>query len=123
MSSSPLSKEQAPRWLDIVLKGKSASVKAKVMDLVAKMAIDPDDEFFIIILAMGYFLDLLDKYPTQWHQFFREFQGDLVKWEEDFHASLSQTSLNTETIILEMEERLKESVEALEGGMNRLESP
>lgn len=122
MSSSPLSKEQPPQWLDIVLKGKSAAVKAKVMELTTKMGIDPDDEFFVIFVALGQFMALLEKCPNQWDKLFTEFQGDLVKWEEDFRTSLSQTSAHTETVIVEMEERLKESLEELEERMNRLES-
>lgn len=109
--------EKPPQWLDIVLKGKSASVKAKVMEVTTKMGIDPDDEFLVIFVALGQFIALVEKCPSQWDKLFTEFQEDLERWGEDFRQQLTKISVDTKQLTLDVQEKLEE----LEGEVYEIE--
>jgi hypothetical protein len=71
--------------LDRVLDGKPAEVKARVLDLIVRMGIDPEDEFFLIFIALGQLQVLIEDSPNEWQDLFSDFQGELQSWE---HSNL-----------------------------------
>ena len=60
-------------WLDKALEGQSPEIKARVLELVLKMGIEPEDEFFVIFVGMDQLQVLLLEAPEQWQKIFSRF--------------------------------------------------
>lgn len=68
--------------LDRVLQGKPDDTKARVYELVLRLGINPDDELFLVMLALGQLQVLVEDAPTDWQILFTDFQGELAEWSE-----------------------------------------
>lgn len=68
--------------LDRVLIGKDDAVKARVLQLVVRLGIDPQDELFLVMIALNHLQLLVEDAPTEWQELFFEFKGELDQWSE-----------------------------------------
>ena len=68
--------------LDRVLIGKDDTVKARVLQLVVRLGIDPQDELFLVMIALNHLQLLVEDAPTEWQELFFEFKGELNHWSE-----------------------------------------
>ena len=69
-------------WLDKALDGQSAHIKARVLEIILKYGIDPQNEFFIIFVALGQLQVLLENSPNEWEGVFQSFQSELDQWTD-----------------------------------------
>lgn len=86
------------RWLDTALDGKPDEVKARVLNLVIRYRIDPENEFFMIFVAMGEFLSLLEDAPQNWAYLFAAFEETLAQWKQQNIKTLDQLVLEAESV-------------------------
>lgn len=68
--------------LDRVLLGKPDETKAKVLELVLRLGISPEDELFLVMIALGQLQVLVEGAPNDWQALFVEFRGELAEWSE-----------------------------------------
>lgn len=68
--------------LDRVLLGKPDETKAKVLELVLRLDISPQDELFLIMIAFNHLQILIEDAPHDWQALFIEFQGELAEWSD-----------------------------------------
>jgi hypothetical protein len=94
--------------LDRVLEGKSPEIKARVLDLIVRMGIDPEDEFFLIFIALGQLQVLIEDSPRDWQQLFTDFKEELRLWEESNLRTLDHLTQQVQVM------------ERLAKGVNRL---
>jgi hypothetical protein len=69
-------------WLDKALDGQSAQIKARVLEIILKYGIDPQNEFFIIFVALGQLQVLLENSPNEWEGVFQSFHNELDQWTD-----------------------------------------
>lgn len=72
----------SPDLLDQALNGRSDTQKARVLELVVKMGVSPNDEFWLIFVAIGQLQVLIEDSPTDWQQLFTNFQSELSQWTD-----------------------------------------
>jgi len=82
-------------WLDRALEGQTPEVKARVLELVLKMGVDPKDEFFMIFVGMGQLQVLLLDAPERWQEIFSGFLGQLESGMETWEKKLAKVSFPT----------------------------
>jgi hypothetical protein len=70
------------QWLDKALDGQSAHIKARVLEIILKYGIDPENEFFIIFVALGQLQVLIENSPTEWEGVFQSFHNELDQWTD-----------------------------------------
>ena len=80
-------------WMDKALEGQPAETKARVLEIILKYGIDPDNEFFVIFVALGQLQVLIEDSPQDWQDLFLNFQGELEQW--------SQTNLKTLELLVQ----------------------
>ncbi|MEO1351901.1 MAG: DUF6753 family protein [Cyanobacteria bacterium J06635_15] len=95
----PNSDDQS-RWLDKVLEGQSAEVKARVLAFFQHYGIEPDDEFYVVFAALGHLKVLIEDAPKKWQGLFEDFRNYLSEW--------SQQNTDTLEAIAEQAKSLKE---------------
>ncbi len=91
-------RDSRTHWLDKALEGKPPSVKARVLEIILKMGIDPEDEFFIIFVALGQLQVLIEDSPNDWKNLFAEFERELDEWATTNVETLSQLNHKTEAL-------------------------
>ena len=57
------SRNSRTQWLDKALEGKPPEIKARVLEIILKMGIDPENEFFVIFVALGQLQVLIEDSP------------------------------------------------------------
>lgn len=72
--------EKAQAVLDNVLAGESSDQRARVLRLVLKMGINPEEEFFALSLALQHLQTLMLDSPQELRSLFSEFQSELDAW-------------------------------------------
>lgn len=113
--------------LDRVLSGKPDETKARVLDLVLRLGINPQDELFIIMLALNHLQLLIEDAPQDWQTLFVNFQQELDEWSsihletlnslirkaehEETLATISQTLVNALISSTESWKRLNSTLE------------
>ena len=107
-SSSVAKRERATKNLQIALQGESPEHINRVLSLIIKFDIDPDEEFFLIIAAIGHLKVLVEDAPKEWQHLFELFSGELDQWATTNVDHLRLLVEKTETI-----ERLALSCEKL----------
>ena len=65
------------QWLDKALEGSPPETKARVLEIILKYKIDPDNEFFMIFVALGSLQILIEQSPQDWQVLFENFQEEL----------------------------------------------
>ncbi|AKG24894.1 DUF6753 family protein [Calothrix sp. 336/3] len=68
--------------LDRVLVGRDDTTKARVLDLVLRLGISPQDELFIIMIALNHLQLLIEDAPQDWQTLFVDFQQELEEWSQ-----------------------------------------
>ncbi len=64
----------------MALQGESPEHINRVLSLIIKFDIDPDEEFFLIIAAIGHLKVLVEDAPKEWQHLFELFSGELDQW-------------------------------------------
>lgn len=105
-------------WLDKALEGQSPEIKARVLELVLKMGIEPEDEFFVIFVGMGQLQVLLLEAPEQWQEIFARFLLQLEGWTKTLEKKLAVLPSGTSM----SEDGLKKSIVELTQICNGLKS-
>jgi hypothetical protein len=103
--------------LDRVLAGRPDDVKARVLELVVRLGIDPRDELFLIMIALGQLQVLIEDSPNDWQTLFHTFQEELTQWTETHLQTLETLASKAET-----EDRLATTCNELVNSLTRLTS-
>ena len=114
-SNGRRSSDAKTQWLDKALEGKPSEIKARVLEIILKMGIDPENEFFVIFVALGQLQVLIEDSPSQWKDLFEEFREELGEWATTNVETLSHLTHKTQTM-----ERLAQSSERLGDTLNGL---
>lgn len=75
--------------LDRVLLGKPDETKAKVLELLLRLGISPEDELFLVMIALGQLQVLVEDTPNDWQALFVKFQEELRSGSAAIAASMS----------------------------------
>lgn len=95
-----------------LLSGRSDEIKVSVLEYVVKYNIDPENEFFIIFVALGVLETLIKNSPQQWQELFKNFQTELGEW--------TQTNLETLNLLSQkarVTEKLAQNSEKLSNSL------
>ncbi|MEO1147772.1 MAG: DUF6753 family protein [Cyanobacteria bacterium J06638_22] len=101
MSSSspiPLSHQSSPPLLDKVLHDLTPDQKARVLDLVVRLDLDPDDPLWLIAIAIGQLQILVEDAPNDWGHLFTAFLEELEQWKTHNLNTLDQLVLEAEAV-------------------------
>lgn len=83
--------------LDRVLAGRPDDVKARVLELVVRLGIDPRDELFLIMIALGQLQCLIEDSPNDWQALFQTFQEELTQWTDTHLETLETLARKAQT--------------------------
>jgi hypothetical protein len=83
--------------LDRVLAGRPDDVKARVLELVVRLGIDPRDELFLIMIALGQLQCLIEDSPNDWQALFHTFQEELIQWTDTHLETLETLARKAQT--------------------------
>jgi len=86
------------QWLDKALEGSPPETKARVLEIILKYKIDPDNEFFMIFVALGSLQILIEQSPQDWQVLFENFQEELNAWTSTNLTTLEALLRNANTI-------------------------
>ena len=93
--------QQRAEAIDRLLNGHDDQTKTKVLNFIVTYNMNPEHEFFIIFVALGFLKTLIETSPNEWQQLFEGFQGELKEWsnanEETLHL-ISQKASITEQL-------------------------
>ena len=109
------SRDSRTQWLDKALEGKPPEIKARVLEIILKMGIDPENEFFVIFVALGQLQVLIEDSPSEWKHLFEGFQEELGEWATTNVETLSH--LTHKTLAME---RLAQSGREARGYLDRI---
>lgn len=84
------------QWMDKALEDQPAERKARVLEIILKYGIDPEDEFFIIFVALGQLQVLIEESPQSWQTLFADFESALDAWSNNHLNSLEALAANAE---------------------------
>jgi len=113
--------------IDQLLSGRSSETRASVLEYMMKYGIDPENEFFIIFVALGELETLIEDSPQQWQDLFKQFQEVLVQWADTNIETLKQLAhkASVTELLAANSEKLSNSLvkllEVCEGLMNQLQ--
>ena len=68
--------------VDQALEGQPAEVKARVLAIIIRYNIDVRNEFFLIFVAIGHLLAIVEESPENWRSLFDDFKGELDEWTD-----------------------------------------
>lgn len=121
--------------LDRLLTDLTPEQRARVLDLVVLLDLDPQDPLFLILVAIGQLKVLIDETPTSWGYLFSAFEADLAEWKtQNLHTlenlsleaeavqALSQHALTLSEHVNELQSVLKQLIEALESSEQATQS-
>ena len=77
-----LQSKQRMELIDQALDGQSAEVKARVLAIIIRYNIDVRNEFFLILVAIGHLLAIVEESPENWRSLFDDFKGELDEWTD-----------------------------------------
>lgn len=97
-NGSATKRERATKNLQMALQGESPEHINRVLSLIIKFDIDPDEEFFLIIAAIGHLKVLVEDAPKEWQHLFELFSGELEQWATTNVDHLKLLAEKTETI-------------------------
>ena len=97
-NGSVAKRERATKNLQMALQGESPEHINRVLSLVVKFDIDPDEEFFLIFAAIGHLKVLVEDAPQEWQSLFKSFVEELGQWAELNTEHLKILASKTETI-------------------------
>jgi len=123
-NGSVAKRERATKNLQMALQGESPEHINRVLSLVVRFDIDPDEEFFLIFAAIGHLKVLVEDAPKEWQGLFRSFVEELGQWAELNTEHLRILASKTETIenLARSCERLGNTLELLQAVSQELTS-
>lgn len=74
--------------LDQALEGATAEEKARVRGVLLRFGIDTDHEFYVIFVAIGQLLVLVEEAPENWRALFEDVHQELKQWSRENFKSL-----------------------------------
>lgn len=83
--------------IDTALAHRSIKERARVLDLVRKMGVSEEDDFWLIFIAIGQLQVLVEDTPVQWQDIFDDFREYLESWSNKnikLLSLLKQQSIN-----------------------------
>lgn len=96
--------------VDRVLEGKDSDTKARVLDLIYRLRLEPTDELFLFCIAIGYLETIVTDAPDQWEQVFTNFRKNLEQWKNN-HIKTLETSGELTAQIAKMTQNLTAQTE------------
>lgn len=108
-------KEKERDLLDRALAGQPPEVKARVLDIVLRLGLDPTDDLFVVMIAFGFLQVLLEEYPGTLTELFDEFRRDIDTWTNQHLSILDSLAAKAKT-----EESLALNSISLLEGLQRL---
>lgn len=85
-------------WLDQALLNQSPEVKARVLDFAVRFGVDSgDDDFWVLIAAVGYLNTIVEDAPMQWDRILANHTQDLNLWTESNLKLIEGLALQAET--------------------------
>ena len=110
--------------LDQALEGATAEEKARVRGVLLRFGIEPDHEFYVIFVAIGQLLVLVEEAPEKWRALFDDVHQELKQWSRENFKSLesikhhAQTSAELITVL----RRLLDSMKVSDNRSNEMRS-
>lgn len=83
--------------LDQALEGATAEEKARVRGVLLRFGIETDHEFYIIFVAIGQLLVLVEEAPEKWRALFDDVQQELKQWSQENFKSLESIKQHAQT--------------------------
>ena len=83
--------------LDRALEDVSPEAKARVRGVLLRYGIEEDNEFFMIFVAIGHLLVLVEEAPENWQSFFDDIYRELNQWSSQNRRSLESLKQHTQT--------------------------
>ena len=83
--------------LDQALEGASPVEKARVRNVLLRFGIEPDHEFYIIFVAIGQLLILVEEAPENWRALFDDVHQELKQWSKENFKSLESIQRHAQT--------------------------
>jgi hypothetical protein len=83
--------------LDRALEGASAEERARVRGVLLRYGIDEDNEFFMIFVAIGHLLVLVEEAPENWRSLFDDVHLELKQWSQENFKSLESIQQHAQT--------------------------
>ena len=74
--------------LDQALEGATAEEKARVRGVLLRFGIETDHEFYVIFVAIGQLLILVEEAPENWRALFDDVHQELKQWSRENFKSL-----------------------------------
>lgn len=132
MNSSPPPQQSL---LDRLLTDLTPEQRARVLDLVRQLELDPQDPLFLVVVAIGQLQVLIDETPNTWSFLFDSFAQELAEWKiHNLHIleslsleasavqDLSQHALTLSEHVYRLQSVLKQLIEALESSETATQS-
>ena len=103
--------------LDQALEGASTEAKARVRNVLLRFGIEPDHEFYIIFVAIGQLLILVEEAPENWRALFDDVHRELKQWSQENFKSLQsiQRHAQTSAELIAVLKQLLDSMKVSEG--------
>ena len=103
--------------LDQALEGASTEAKARVRNVLLRFGIEPDHEFYIIFVAIGQLLILVEEAPENWRALFDDVHQELKQWSRENFKSLEsiQRHAQTSAELIAVLRQLLDSMKTSEG--------
>lgn len=85
------------RFIDEVLQGQSAEVKARVLSVLVRYQIDIDNEFMVLFVAIGNLLAITEESPKQLSAVYESFAKELESWSHNFLRTIQEINHQAKT--------------------------
>ncbi len=105
--------------LDRALEGATAEQKARVRGVLLRYNIDENNEFFMIFVAIGHLLILVEEAPENWAALFDDIYKELNQWSAQNLKSLESLKLHTQTSA-ELIQSLRQLLTSIKSSDSRL---
>ena len=94
--------------LDRALEDATPEQKARVREVVRRLGIEDDNEFYIVVIAIGYLIILVKDAPERWQALFDAFEERLLAWSKQNLRTLS--AINRQS---DLTERMSSALQSL----------
>lgn len=110
--------------LDRALEGATAEEKARVRGVLLRYGIDEDNEFFMIFVAIGHLLILVEEAPENWRSLFDDVHLELKQWSQENFKSLESIKQHTQTSadLIAVLRRLLDSMKTFDSRSDKMRS-
>lgn len=119
-----MDKRKVQDFLDRALYGRTPEEKARVLDLVQRLGISPEDEFWLILIAIGHLQFLVEDAPVELEGVLARFTGGMEQWTKTHLATLQALAAKAETAetLAETANRLAVTLEEMLAGWETVQT-